>query len=134
MKRKKLLIFGLATLVLVVIASFFTYNYMYKPHRNIAEEEATVTISAEELQKNFSDENNTLKLTDKVVKVSGIISAIEQKTTLVIDDKIQVDFNIDNQINKELIEGTMIIIKGRCVGYDDLLEIVKIDQAILIQK
>ena len=134
MKRKKLLIFGLTTLVLVVIASFFTYNYMYKPHRNIAEEEATVTISAEELQKNFSDENNTLKLTDKVVKVSGIISAIEQKTTLVIDDKIQVDFNIDNQINKELIEGTMITIKGRCVGYDDLLEIVKIDQAILIQK
>ena len=107
---------------------------MYKPHRNIAEEEAIVTISAEELQKNFSDENNTLKLTDKVVKVSGIISAIEQKTTLVIDDKIQVDFNIDNQINKELIEGTMITIKGRCVGYDDLLEIVKIDQAILIQK
>ena len=32
----------------------------------------------------------------------------------------------------KVVNGISITIKGRCVGYDELLEMVKIDQAIII--
>jgi hypothetical protein len=29
--------------------------------------------------------------------------------------------------------GDIVVIKGRCIGYDDLFEIVKLDQCIIIK-
>ena len=50
-----------------------------------------------------------------------------------MDNRVLVDLTPQEQhLARTLRPGTKISIKGRCVGYDDLLEIVKIDQAVLL--
>ncbi|WP_111684472.1 OB-fold protein [Winogradskyella tangerina] len=130
MKRKKLII--LAILIVALISAAFVYNYVFNgEHRNIAEEEVSIQIAAEEIFAEFQADETiaTSKYLDKVVAITGEISLVET-SALSLNDIIQVSF----------IEGTMpdvklkntVTVKGRCVGYDELLEMVKIDQASVI--
>ena len=128
MKGKKPYIL-LSIALLLIILSIATYNYMYKEHRNIATENVSFNVSASQLNSDLSSPDTALEYIDKVVQIQGIVTAVEQND-VVIDDKVQVSF-IENVSNRLSIE-KQITIKGRCVGYDDLLELVKIDQATLI--
>ncbi|MGI9551824.1 MAG: hypothetical protein ACR2MT_11530 [Aurantibacter sp.] len=128
MKGKKSYII-LSIALLLIVVSIATYNYMYKEHRNIATEDISFDVSASELKTDLSSPDKALKYIDKVVQVQGKVSAVEENA-VVIDDKVQVSF-IENVSNSLSVQ-KQITIKGRCVGYDDLLELVKIDQATLI--
>lgn len=130
MKRKKLII--LAILIVALISAAIVYNYVFNSeHRNIAEEEVSIQIAAEDIFAEFQTDETiaTSKYLDKVVAITGEISLVET-SALSLNDIIQVSF----------IEGTMpdvkpkitVTVKGRCVGYDELLEMVKIDQASVI--
>ncbi len=133
MKRKKYLIIIAVFLVFSCIATFLGYSYLNKPHRNIAEGKAIVHISAGELHEKFITPSPTEEdLTDEIIELSGLVTEIEAPSTVFIEDKVQVDFDIEKQALEDSIHGSNIIIKGRCVGFDDLLEIVKIDQAVII--
>ena len=133
MKMQKYLTIAFVALIIITFASFFMYSYMYKPHRNVVEEQTVAVLSAIELQNRFADANGSLEsFADKIIEVNGFISNVEQQRTIIVDDKVQIDFDGSSEIEATLIKGNMIRVKGRCVGYDDLLEIVKIDQAILI--
>lgn len=125
--KKKYILLSMALLLLGI--SIATYNYMYKEHRNIATETVSFNVSASKLNSDLSAPDTALEYIDKVVQVQGEVSAIEQNA-VVIDDKVQVNFS-ENVSNRVSIQ-EQITIKGRCVGYDDLLELVKIDQASLI--
>jgi len=129
MKGKKPYIL-LAIALLLIILSIAAYNYMYKEHRNIATENVSFDISASELNSDLSSPDKALEYIDKVVQVHGIVTAVEQNA-VVIDDKVQVGFSED--VSNRLSVQKEITIKGRCVGYDDLLELVRIDQATLIE-
>ncbi|MEO0528083.1 MAG: hypothetical protein AAFZ89_12705 [Bacteroidota bacterium] len=133
MKTKKYIVIVVMVLALGAIGAFFTYSYMYKPHRNVSEESAIAVMSATELQERFANANGTLEsFADKIIEVNGYITTIEQSTTIMVDDKVQVDFDSHGLDEKTLVNGANVTVKGRCVGYDDLLEIVKVDQAVLI--
>ena len=131
MNKKKILISGL---IIASVVTLLVYNYVFNSkHRNIAEEKATVVLTANELHTDFS-KNESLATTnylDKVVKTTGEITAVEGND-VVLNDGVQVSFNAVNA--KTHKEGATVTIKGRCVGYDELLELVKIDQATLINK
>ncbi|WP_425237244.1 hypothetical protein [Ulvibacterium sp.] len=128
--RGKKLYTVLASVFVSLILAVSIYNYIYKGHRDIATEWVAYSISATEIHMDFSKEDKIAKYVDQVVQIHGNITAIEQNA-IVIDDKVQVSF-ITDAPNDLSIAG-QITIKGRCVGYDDLLELVKIDQATLIQ-
>ena len=130
MKRKKIII--IAIVLIAIISAAFVYNYVFNSeHRNIAEEQASAKVASADLFTEFqTDETSaTARYLDKVVEITGKVSLVEE-TGLVLNNAIQVNF----------IQGTMpeislqksIIVKGRCVGYDELLEMVKIDQATVI--
>ena len=131
MKKKKLIV--LAIILLATVSSIIIYNYVFNSaHRNIAEEEASISIIAEEISNQFQENESlaTTRYLDKVIEITGEVSLVEENA-IVLNDKVQVGF----------IEGTMplvalnnlVRIKGRCVGYDELLEMVKIDQASVKQ-
>lgn len=129
MKRKKIYI------VLVLLAIGFASwvlvdKYIYKAHRDIAKESIDFKIKTAELLSAMSNSNEALKYSDKVLQTSGKITSIEQNS-VILDNKVQVNFSSED-INHVFLE-TEILIKGRCVGYDDLLELVKIDQATIIK-
>ena len=116
------------TLVLLLLGVYFAYNYMYQDHRDIKEEKAVVLISASELVIYFN-ENNSEKVLNKTVQVSGIITEIDAKN-ITLDDKVQCSF--DAEI-KNLNLNETITVKGRCIGFDELFDVAKIDQSSIIK-
>nr|WP_299343231.1 hypothetical protein [Allomuricauda sp.] len=134
MKRKKHLTLIVAIGIVTAVTTFLTLSYMFKPHRNIAGERAIASISATELHDTFVNSNgSSVSLANKTIEVNGSITEIEQLRTVYIDNKVQVDFDTQKQAGVVFVNGSNIKIKGRCIGFDDLLEIVKIDQAVLIK-
>ena len=116
------------TLVLLLLGVYFAYNYMYQDHRDIKEEKAVVLISASELVSYFN-ENNSEKVLNKTVQFSGIITEIDTKN-ITLDDKVQCSF--DTEI-KNLNLNETITVKGRCIGFDELFDVAKIDQSSIIK-
>ncbi|NJB70142.1 DNA/RNA endonuclease YhcR with UshA esterase domain [Saonia flava] len=128
-KKKYYLLVSL--IALLFFLALLVKQYLYGEHRNIASEKATMEISATELESRFaSNQSLTSKnLLDKVIAVHGKINAIEINS-VIIDNKVQANLLNGNMDN--IAVGDIITVKGRCIGYDDLLEIVKIDQATQI--
>ena len=113
---------------ILFLSVYFAYNYMYQDHRDIKEEKAVVLIPASELVSYFN-ENNSEKVLNKTVQVSGIITEINTKN-IILDDKVQCSF--DSEL-KNLNLNETITVKGRCIGFDELFEVVKMDQSSIIK-
>ncbi|MBX2829266.1 MAG: hypothetical protein KTR22_13960 [Flavobacteriaceae bacterium] len=119
---KKKIVFLVVALVLVV-GAYTGYKYLYKDHRNIAEEVSVFSGSAEEVQELFATGQRT-DLLNKTITVTGMVSQVET-TSVTLDEKVQCVFVETQNFN----QGMQITVKGRCIGYDDLFEIVKLDQS-----
>ncbi len=127
--RGKKLYAVLAVVLVLLILAISMYNYIYKGHRDISTEQVAFTVSATKIHMDLSKEDKVAKYVDQVVQIEGKITAIEQNA-VVIDDKVQINFS--KEVSNDLTIARPITIKGRCVGYDDLLELVKIDQATVV--
>jgi len=117
-------------IVLLLIAAIVGYNYIYQSHREIEKETAKFEISSEDLASSFSanSKDAEAKYLNATVLVSGNISEIANNN-ITLDEKVFCQFK--NDIETELTEKSSIKIKGRVIGYDDLLEQVKLDQCII---
>lgn len=122
--RKKIVLL-IVTLVLVV-GAYTGYKYLYRDHRSIEDEVAVLRLNALEMQQLFVN-NESAKVLNNTVTVVGKITQIEDRT-VTLDDKVACTF--DKPI-ENITVGQTISIKGRCIGYDDLFEIVKLDQSTL---
>lgn len=116
---------------LLLVLAVGGYVYLNRPHRNIAQEEARFTLTADELEANFSTAGPAQKLADQVVNTKGKITALDEKS-LTLDRKVAVSFVQNLPPGLEI--GSEVTVKGRCVGYDDLLQVVKVDQAVLLKE
>ena len=125
--KKKYFILGF--LIVLLISGYSVYKYVYKEHRNIATESINFKLNTVQLSMVMSTTQDAVKYIDKVVQTYGKVTSIEQNS-VILDDSVQVNFSTESVNTLSL--GIEVIIKGRCVGYDDLLELVKIDQATII--
>ncbi len=126
MKNKKKLIIVLLVFLLALGATIF--SYINKDHRNISDEKTDISTTSKEFFSSFTtnqQEFNSLYL-DKAIVLKGIVTSIEDNS-IVLDEKVIVTFK-ENAISG-IKTNTEITVKGRYVGYDDLLEQLKIDQA-----
>ncbi|MGJ8685557.1 MAG: OB-fold protein [Nonlabens sp.] len=121
----KKIVIGLS---LVAILCILGYNYLYQDHRDVALSQATASFNSQELINLFTDDDvvNDTKALDQVIEIQGVVSSVEE-TSITLDDQIFVEILETTGIK----QNESITIKGRCLGYDDLMEEVKIDQAIL---
>ena len=131
--KKKL---GIAVIGLLVgvIALGLLLNATFNPKpRVIANEKAAFQIPADELQYFFANNDVTAsqKYMDKVLEVFGEVTEVDEKS-IVLDNRVLVNFLTITE--EGLHEGEELVIKGRCVGFDELLLQVKIDQAEIITK
>lgn len=107
------------------------YKYIYKDHRDISKEKPDFEIESVILAKEFGMDValSQQKYLDKTIAVSGIITELNE-TDITIDDAVFCQFQ--NRFEKALNVGDEVIIKGRCIGFDDLLEQVKLTECFLI--
>lgn len=131
---KKNVIKSLIIIAVVAIIAAFAYNYTFNSkHRDIASEKATVILSAVELNDAFTN-NETLatsKYLDKVIEIKGKVTEA-QMDELNLDNGVHVTLLMTEKT--DISTNKQIVIKGRCLGYDELLEVVKIDQATVINE
>jgi|688.fasta_scaffold610906_2 hypothetical protein len=112
----------------------FAYFYLYQDHKDVAATSADFAIRVADLQREFMENDSlaTLKYQDKVVELSGTITAVEVvSNSIVIDEKVFAAFEV--AVPSETKIQSKVTIKGRFLGYDDLLEEFKIDQVSLVE-
>jgi hypothetical protein len=113
----------------IVILGILGYNYLYQDHRDVATSNATSSYTSTELLALFTDNDarNDTHALDQVIEVSGLATD-KSATSITLDRQVFIEFT---EPHKFSLNQTYTL-KGRCLGYDDLLEEVKIDQAIFI--
>ncbi|MBQ4821763.1 hypothetical protein [Aquimarina sp. MMG016] len=126
---KKLLI----VILVLGIAGFIGYKYIYQSHRDIQSEKAEFTIAAAELVKEFFNdpEASSKKYLNKTIIVTGQLTEIEENS-LLLNDAAYCTFDVNHKITETSLNNDFTV-KARCIGYDELLEVVKLDQASLIK-
>ena len=130
MKKKKWI---LVVVILIGIA-IFGYNYLYKSHRDISSEEASFSITVAVLSADFKQDENTAnaKYLDKTISVSGVVTEIDSiANAIIIDEVLSASFEV--KPNAVVQKNEKITIKGRFIGYDELLEELKMDQVTIIK-
>lgn len=77
---KKIILIGI---VGILIAMFVAYSQYNKPHRNISEEKADFTVTANQIFDDFENDEKSAneKYLDKVIEVSGTIIDIAKNQT-----------------------------------------------------
>lgn len=122
-------------LIILLVISFGPYyiyqNVLYKDARDINNEKSILTITAENLEGEYTADpsKGDSKYLNKTIEVEGKVSEVTD-SSLVIDHKVFC--KMDKKAEKTLMN-KQIHIKGRCIGYDDLFEVVKFDQCSIQQ-
>ena len=118
-------------LLVLIIIGVLGYNYVYQDHRDIKSETSVFEMSSNNLIDEFqiNPSASEIKYLDKTITVTGIITTLDEKNVL-LNTSIFCLFS--NKIDKNLNESQTIQIKGRFIGYDDLLEQIKLDQCYII--
>jgi hypothetical protein len=128
--------FNKMMVILLLILTFFTaiYFYIYKSHRNISKENAAFTVNAAHIINEFSEDFEVAnqKYADQTIEISGYISDLNlDQKVLMLNESITF-LGIDNF--ESLEANQKITIKGRLVGYDELIEEIIVDQSIVSNK
>jgi len=122
-------------LIVLLVISFGPYyiyqNILYKDARDINTEKSTLTITAQKLEKEYASNLSKAdsKYLNKTIEIEGIVSEVTD-SSMVIDQKV---FCKMNKNAAKTLMNKPIIVKGRCIGYDDLFGQVKFDQCSIQQ-
>jgi hypothetical protein len=137
--RMKLLINILVLTVFTIATTvYFIYN---KPHRDILHEEPTFSLSLVEMNEEFlADEDAAYKkYFNQVVEISGIAVSINEKENARYDVVLKsqgIVANgelIDTDVQPEKLVEQQVLLKGLFIGYDNLLEEIKLSECSIKQ-
>lgn len=118
-------------ILLLILIGVLGYNYVYQDHRDIQSEASVFSVSSKNILEEFqvNSEDSESKYLDKTITVSGTATQIESHA-IVLDNSVFCQFQ--DKIAPKLQNAKNISIKGRFLGYDDLLKEVKLDQCHII--
>lgn len=128
--NKKLKYFIIFTIALIFVF-FILYQYVMKSGgRNLQSENAEYVIKSTQLINEFSENADlaSKKYTEKAIQINGLVTNIA-KNQLILDGSIICQCALRPTVKI----GQKIIVKGRFVGFDDLMSELKLDQCYLIQ-
>jgi inosine/xanthosine triphosphate pyrophosphatase family protein len=123
-KKFKIIIFSI---VVVGLMAFTGFNYvMYGGARNLSTEDTAFTVSSKGISNEFASnvEKSNKKYLEKAIAIKGTITKISG-TEVIIDDSIICNLK---DLDPSIVEKQVITLKGRVVGYDDLMGELKMDQ------
>jgi len=138
MRRKLLRNILLLTVVVIATAVYFIYN---KPHRDILDEEPAFSLSLAEMNEEFIIDEDAAykKYFNQVVEISGTAVSINEKANDRYDvvlkseaiiangELISTDIQLANLVEQE------VLLKGLFIGYDNLLEEIKLSECSIKQ-
>jgi hypothetical protein len=123
-KKIKIFIFSIAV---IGVVAFTGYNYvMYGGARNLSTEDTAYTVSSKSIANEFATniDMSNKKYLEKAIAIKGTITKITG-TEVIIDDSIICNLK---ESDPSIAKNQVITLKGRVVGYDDLMGELKLDQ------
>tara|TARA_B100000003_G_C10790126_1_gene314513 strand:+ start:17 stop:412 length:396 start_codon:yes stop_codon:yes gene_type:complete len=120
---------------LLIVSLIFIFALYNKPHKTYVNEISAYSLSAENL---FVEYNNNYKESNEkylgsVLSISGVVTKYS-KNLIILNNRIVCSFNEDDSAlsSNNITLGDNLTIKGHCIGYDDLLEEVRVDHCIIM--
>lgn len=127
---KKVKIIGILLLVVLLVA--ISINYVFHGGaRDLATEQTEFNVSSKDIILEFASNITTAtnKYSDKAISISGKVTAVSD-SVVTIDHTIICNFkSTDTSIKND----QLISVKGRLVGFDDLMGELKLDQCSIIK-
>lgn len=123
-KKFKITIFSIVAIVILTIAVY--YYVMHGGARNVSNEETAYTISSKNITDQFAanvDASNK-KYLDKAIAINGIVTNVNGKE-VILDNSIICNLK---EVDATIQKNQKVTLKGRVVGYDDLMGEIKLDQ------
>jgi flagellar basal body-associated protein FliL len=128
MKKSRIILI----VILVIAASGVgVYNYVFHGGaRDLASEETKYTVSSKQITDEFTANADVAnkKYLEKAVAIKGTITEVNA-TSVIVDNTIICNLKSKNAAIKK---NQTVTIKGRVVGYDDLMGELKLDQCLAI--
>lgn len=127
--RKRIKTFLLIALLLTGGIIYIGYKEMYKPHSSILDSVSIFEGTTADFQNQISQ--SPIKYQGQIITLTGSITDFSS-TDFVIDETVYCQ--IDSSISISNLNLTdQITLKGKFIGYDDLLEEVKLNNCIIIK-
>lgn len=120
---------ALIILAVALVGAFVGYKIIYKPHQTIEEQAIDFDGKAEDFKTEVTAEPE--KWQNKIVMLQGSVSAVDASGSM-LNETIFCQFSEPEKLLPFQV-GDQIQIKGRFIGYDDLLEEIKLDNCIRIK-
>ena len=119
--------FIITTLLVFSVIGFAIYTYAMQPPTAIENKKIDFSGSSDELLLKIID--HTEEWQDKIVVISGKVTSLDDKGIL-LSASIYCQLK-DTTVLKKINPTNDISLKERIIGYDDLLEELKLDQCII---
>jgi hypothetical protein len=129
MKRKKIAIVIAGLLLAVSAGIYLYYGVVFKEARNIESETPDFSVTATRLiyDYNSNPEKADLLYLNKTIEITGKVTK-ETDSVVILENNVFCLFT--KKINDRLVNNK-VTVKGKCIGYDELFQEVKIDQCII---
>lgn len=127
-KKTKIILFSI---LVVGIVGFAAFNYvMHGGARNLSNEDAAFTVSSKNITNEFASNTEIAnkKYLEKAIIIKGTVTKITNKE-IIIDNTIICNLK---ELDPSIQKNQVITLKGRVVGYDDLMGEIKLDQCLKV--
>lgn len=124
LKKNKSIAIGV---ILLLILGIGTYNYVFQETEQIENSRTAFEGTSNEFITKIG--TNVAEWTNKVVSITGSISTVNEEG-VILDGTVFCQFSENQKLNT-LKENQTITLKGMVIGYDDLLNELKLNQCIL---
>lgn len=127
-KTKKIILIALLAVSFTGVSSY--YYVMYGGARNLSSEETSFTVSSKTITNEFTTniEQSNKKYLEKAIAIQGTITKITGNE-IIIDNSIICNLK---ELDSSIKENQVVTLKGRVVGYDDLMGELKLDQCFKV--
>ena len=125
--KKNKVVFVVFAMLVFAVGSGYVYQYISMSPKDVVETTPEYVGDATEF--NFLVTNNLSYWTGKVVQITGKVTELTEDG-VVINGAIFCQFENGNDL-KSIVENQQINIKGKLVGFDEILMEIKLNQCIL---
>ncbi len=120
-KKNKFIVFLLA----ICCSGYVCYTYLMKPPTGIQSKQVAFTGTAVAFSPKAQENANDWL--DKVVILEGVVTS-KDENGITLNNRVYCQFSATQKI---VVAEQTLKIKGRFIGYDDLLNELKLDQCII---
>lgn len=129
MKKRKIVNAAVVGVLGLGAFLYLCYGYLYKQARDVAAEKPAFTAASQTLAADYRKDSRRAdaQYLNKTMQVAGTVTEVRD-SLLVLDAAVSCAMKAGSPDN---IMGKQITLKGRCIGYDELFDEVKLDQCTL---